>query len=355
MVHTMKKLLVLMIFFPSFAFAVTWQNAGSWYPSTNDYCSAKGVIEVNANRAVNYKCIENPTNYWTLYTTMDNPCADGENYNQETYECEVPPPPEDCAAQAGKPAGTISYSDLNAPPACSGDCGIASTGVGVGVGDPITWTSKFIFTGAACSASSGGTGNATGDGQPVNEGGSTGGGANGSGSGDGGEGGEGGGDGGAPNYGTGVGTDGSQTGEGTSDEGTDQGSATSSGTCAAKPVCTGDDPQECAMLVQQWYLMCPGTTIETSLPKGFDNTRSSEQLTKAKQEYQTKINEIKTNLEGVFSFTIGSGGTINQNNVETGWGIVDISWFKFRDQLSIIGAIIIAMAYISAFMIIMRD
>jgi len=66
--------------------------------------------------------------------------------------------------------------------------------------------------------------------------------------------------------GTGGGADGTSGGAGTAenDPGSDTGTGTASGGCSAPPVCTGGDPQICALLLQQWHTQCP------DIPSGAD-------------------------------------------------------------------------------------
>lgn len=157
---------------------------------------------------------------------------------------------------------------------------------------------------------------------------------------------------------------GSDTGEGGGvliggtgdDEESVEGSISGGQTCSAPPTRSGDvSDAEFNQILQTYYLRCPpdsGDDPKEYKPDGFDADKLSEKVIAKQTEYTDFIADIKQQAESLFSIGLGSSGHITKDIVSIRGADVDFSLFRFMAELSIIGQLIIALAYIRAFFII---
>lgn len=141
--------------------------------------------------------------------------------------------------------------------------------------------------------------------------------------------------------------------DGNEEEGS-SGSASGGGTCTESLQCDGD-PIQCAILRQQYYLRCPRVeTPEITQGDFVDEIADAQtEVAQYEQDLRDTIEAIRADANALFNISISGSGTINQNMVSTQWGDIDFSFFKFTGHLNLIGFVIVALAYIRAFMIIL--
>lgn len=134
------------------------------------------------------------------------------------------------------------------------------------------------------------------------------------------------------------------------------GGSVSGGTsCASPPNRSGDvTDAEFNQILQTYYLRCPPdkkAPVEYK-PTGFDLDDLKAKVSDKQDDYSILIDSIKNEAQSLFNISVSSGSSISQNNVSIGGVNVDFSWHRFMSQLSIIGALIMALAYLRSFFIV---
>lgn len=133
------------------------------------------------------------------------------------------------------------------------------------------------------------------------------------------------------------------------------GSISGGKSCSAPPTRSGDvSDGEYNQILQTYYLRCPPETGDPTAykPDGFNQSDLDSKLSEAQQQYTDFISDIKQQAESLFSISLNSSGNITKDIVSIRGADVDFSLFRFMAELSIIGQLIIALAYIRAFFII---
>ena len=169
-----------------------------------------------------------------------------------------------------------------------------------------------------------------------------------------------------PDNGNGTGTD---TGNNNGDSQDNNGNGDSSGSgserigvitggesCESSPVRGSDTTDfEWQTVLQNYRIRCPLTSLaDTQLDDEF-SSYADDELEALQQEYEQTITDIRTQMANALSLSVSGSGSIQSNNKTIMGQTVDFSWSRFAGDLSIIGAVIIAMAYLfSAFVIFRR-
>lgn len=136
------------------------------------------------------------------------------------------------------------------------------------------------------------------------------------------------------------------------DLGYDDGDATGSASseCNKRPSCSDNSPT-CALLIQQWEMMCLGTF---AVPSTVPFSRSQTYVQNAREEYEQALSDIRSEMAESFDLSINSsGGGIASNNVDVFGTNVDFSLARFVSQLALLGSIIVAVAYVYAARVIL--
>lgn len=133
--------------------------------------------------------------------------------------------------------------------------------------------------------------------------------------------------------------------------GRDNGTATASGGCDQPPVCSGGDPQLCAILKQQWYAMCR-SDLEGLDGEDFYNGQSgdfSDRISGVVSNFRDRIsNSVIVDAVNDF-FAVPGGGSCPVYHVST-W-VFDITldqWCSNEIPWHLISGIVIAVSLLLA-------
>ncbi|GAA5442910.1 hypothetical protein Misp06_01085 [Microbulbifer sp. NBRC 101763] len=135
--------------------------------------------------------------------------------------------------------------------------------------------------------------------------------------------------------GDGIPNDDDPTQEGDKDK---EGSANASGGCTVAPQCTGD-PQECAILKQQWYTMCH-SDFESPDEQEFTSA-AQDRYEQAQADWDETMQTIYSEVSNKLDFNLSSGSGSLPNDVRSVFGQnINFSISQFGSQLGNVGNLI---------------
>ena len=240
----------------------------------------------------------------------------------------------------GKSGGTSGSGSGGGVGSGSGDSGSGGTGPGgtdtTGTGAPQTGGSGSVGTGVGSTSGGGARGDRDGDGLANNRDGDIDG------------------DGIANSLDDDIDGDGVPNADDTDPDGEEEGfgEAVVSSSCVVQPKCDSEDPVQCAILHQSWLNQCGFEKFE--LPEALSASAIETEIQGLEDELTLKLNEISAEVSNLINFSASGGSSIVPNYVNIFGVQVDFSFSRWVAEFSIIGAVILAMAWFLAIGIILN-